>query len=176
MIGEKIRKFRLEKNLSLKALADKTGLTSSFLSQVERDIADPSINSLRKVADALEVPIFSLLVSEVEPNPVVRKNERKSLRFAKSQMSYELLTPDLNRSMEVLISRLEPGGSSSTMTHIGEECSLVLEGTLEITIANVTYLLDEGDSIYLQGEVPHRMVNVGDKELVLLSCITPPRF
>ncbi len=176
MIGKKIRKIRLEKNLTLKSLADRTGLTSSFLSQVERDIADPSINSLRKVADALDVPIFALLVSEEEPNPVVRKDERKTLRLPNSQMSYELLTPDLNRSMEVFISRLAPGGSSSTVVHKGEECTLVLEGSLEITIANETYLLNEGDSIYLQGAIPHNMVNLEEKELVILSCITPPQF
>ncbi|MHB1407860.1 MAG: helix-turn-helix domain-containing protein [Desulfitobacteriaceae bacterium] len=176
MIGENIRKIRVQKKISLKTLAGKTGLTPSFLSQVERDLADPSINSLRRVADALDVPIFALLVSEKQPSPVVRKDERKSLRLPNSQMSYELLTPDLNRSMEVFISRLAPSGSSSTDVHKGEECTLVLEGTLEMRIGNDVYVLNEGDSIYCQGEIPHRMVNIGEQELVILSCITPPQF
>ncbi len=176
MLGDKMRKLRKEKDFSLKELADKTGLTPSFLSQVERNLADPSINSLRKVADALDVPIFSLLESDLATNPVVRKTDRKTLRLPNSQMSYELLTPDLNRSLEVFVSKLAPGGSSSTAVHKGEECTLVLEGTLKITIANETYILNEGDSIYCQGEIPHYMVNSGESELVILSCITPPKF
>jgi len=176
MLGENIRKFRSDKKMSLKTLSSITGLSSSFLSQVERGIADPSINSLRNVADALEVPIFALLTLENESDVVVRKNERKTLRLPNSQMSYELLTPDLNRSMEVFISRIAPSGSSSTEVHKGEECTVVLEGILEITIASKVYTLQEGDSIYCQGEIPHRMVNIGDKELVILSCITPPQF
>ncbi len=176
MLGENIRKIRSEKKISLKTLAGMTGLTPSFLSQVERDLADPSINSLRKVADALNVPIFALLVAENEPSPVVRKNERKTLRLPNSQMSYELLTPDLNRSMEIFISRLVPGGSGSTDVHKGEECTVVLEGTLEMRIGNDIYVLHEGDSIYCQGEIPHRMANIGEQELVILSCITPPQF
>lgn len=178
MLGEKIRKKRMEKNMSLKELAEKIDLTASFLSQVERELAEPSITSLRKIADALEVPIFYFLLDDEEHSPVVRKNERKVLRFPQSHLTYELLSPDLNRQMEVLIGRLEPGAISSDepSTHPGEECILILEGKMEITVGEESYSLEEGDSIYYFASIPHTLRNIGEKQLVFLSVITPPRF
>lgn len=178
MLGEKIRKKRSEKNLSLKELAEKIGLTASFLSQVERELAEPSITSLRKIAEALDVPIFYFLLDNNDPSPVVRKNNRKILRFPATQLTYELLSPDLNRQMEVLIARLEPGaaGGEEDSTHPGEECILVLEGKMKLTVGEDTYYLEEGDSIYYFASIPHSLKNNGDTQLVFLSVITPPRF
>lgn len=178
MLGEKIRKKRIEKNMSLKELAEKIDLTASFLSQVERELAEPSITSLRKIAEALDVPIFYFLLDDEQHSPVVRKNQRKVLRFPQSHLTYELLSPDLNRQMEVLIGRLDPGAASgeADSTHPGEECILVLEGKMDIKIGEETYTLEEGDSIYYFASIPHFLYNSGDKPLVFLSVITPPRF
>jgi len=178
MLGEKIRRKRCEKNLSLKDLAEKIGLTASFLSQVERELAEPSITSLRKIAEALDVPIFYFLLDNENHSPVVRKNERKVLRFPSTHLTYELLSPDLNRQMEVLIAKLDPGaaGGEERSTHPGEECILVLEGKMEIMIGEDTYYLEEGDSIYYFSSIPHSLKNCGDSQLVFLSAITPPRF
>lgn len=178
MLGEKIRKKRIEKNMSLKELAEKIDLTASFLSQVERELAEPSITSLRKIAEALDVPIFYFLLDDEQHSPVVRKNQRKVLRFPQSHLTYELLSPDLNRQMEVLIGRLDPGAASGEedSTHPGEECILVLEGKMEIKIGEETYSLEEGDSIYYFASIPHSLYNSGDKPLVFLTAITPPRF
>ncbi|HHU32397.1 MAG TPA: cupin domain-containing protein [Clostridia bacterium] len=178
MLGEKIRKKRIEKNLSLKDLAERIGLTASFLSQVERELAEPSITSLRKIAEALDVPIFYFLLDNDNHSPVVRKNNRKVLHFPSTKLTYELLSPDLNRQMEVLIARLEPGatGGEEDSTHPGEECILILEGKMKITIGEETYYLEEGDSIYYFASIPHSLKNHGDGSLVFLSVITPPRF
>ncbi|MCL5039071.1 MAG: cupin domain-containing protein [Firmicutes bacterium] len=178
MLGEKIREKRQEKGISLKELAERTQLTPSFLSQVERDLAEPSITSLRKIAEALEVPIFYFLVDRDGHNPVVRRNERRVLSVPQSHLAFELLTPDLERKMEVMMARLEPGAASSDMplSHPGEEFILVMEGAMDIDIGGEVYHLDEGDSIYYFSSVPHRLISVGEKDLVFLSAITPPRF
>lgn len=178
MLGEKIRKKRVEKGFSLKELAGKIELTASFLSQVERELAEPSITSLRKIAAALEVPIFYFLLDDENHSPVVRKHQRKVLRFPSSKLSYELLSPDLNRQMEVLIARIEPGaaGGEEDSTHPGEECILVLEGKMKLTVGEETYYLEKGDSIYYFASIPHSLRNDGDEQLVFLSAITPPRF
>ncbi|WP_227764866.1 helix-turn-helix domain-containing protein [Zhaonella formicivorans] len=178
MLGEKIRRKRIEKNMSLKELAEKIELTASFLSQVERELAEPSITSLRKIAEALDVPIFYFLLDDEDHSPVVRKSQRKVLRFPQSHLTYELLSPDLNRQMEVLIARLDPGASSGdeASSHPGEECILVLEGKMEIKVGEETYYLEEGDSIYYFASIPHSLRNCGDGQLVFLSAITPPQF
>lgn len=178
MLGAKIRKKRSEKNLSLKELAERIDLTASFLSQIERDLAEPSISSLRKIAHALDVPIFYFLIDDDKSTPVVRKSERKTLKLPESHLIYELLTPDVNRAMELFMARIEPNtdvGEEDSI-HPGEECVLVMQGTMEIKVGENTYTLEEGDSIYYFASLPHSIRNAGDDELVFLSAITPPRF
>ena len=178
MLGDKIRKNRLEKGLNLKELASKTDLTASFLSQVERGLAEPSITSLRKIAEALDVPIFYFLLDDKSSNPVVRKNERKILKFPESQLVFELLSPDLNRQMEIMLTRLEVGGSScdQPLSHPGEEFIFILQGKMEMIVGEETFILEEGDSIYYFAAIPHKSISVGDDELIYISAITPPRF
>jgi len=178
MLGETIRRIRAEKGLSLRELAEMTELTPSFLSQVERDLAEPSITSLRKIADALGAPIFYFLMENGKPSPVVRKNERKALKMPQSHLVYELLVPDLNRSMEVWIGRLTKGAVSCDMplTHQGEECIVVLHGKMEVQLGEEFHVLDEGDSIYYFGSIPHKLKSVGEEELVFISAITPAVF
>ncbi len=178
MLGERIRAKRKERGKSLSELSLLTGLTASFLSQVERDVTEPSITSLRKIAKALDVPIFYFLLDTEEYSPVVRRKNRKILRFPQSHLTFELLTPDLSRQMEMMIATLEPGTSTcdEPLTHPGEECTLVLQGEMEIQIGEETYHLKEGDSIYYYCAIPHRIISVGKKDLVFVSAITPPSF
>lgn len=178
MIGAKIRQKRQEKGMSLKELAESTDLTASFLSQVERDLAEPSITSLRKIAGALEVPIFYFLLENESTSPVVRRDERKILKFPESQLAFELLSPDLNRQMEVMMAKIEVGASScdEPLSHPGEEFIFVLRGQMRVDIGDDTYLLDECDSIYFFAAIPHKLTCVGEEDLVIISAITPPRF
>jgi transcriptional regulator with XRE-family HTH domain len=178
VIGKRLKEKRKELSLSLRELASRTGLTASFISQVERDLTSPSITSLRKIAQALGVPIFYFLMDHQVPSPVVRKNERRQLVIPHSHVRYELLAPDLNRKIEFLIARLAPGASSSDrpMTHPCEECHLVLQGRMLIQIGEERYVLEEGDSICYDGSVPHNITSIGDHELVFVSAITPPMF
>lgn len=178
MLGEKIRTKRIEKQLTLKDLAERTGVTQGFLSQVERDLTDPSITSLRRIAHALDVPIFYFLMDEEKTNPVVRKNERKVLQFPDSHLTFELLSPDLNRSIEMMKARLEPGAVTcdEPLTHPGEENILVVQGRMRIQIGEDIHILDEGDSIYYFSSIPHKIWSLGPEDLVFISAITPPAF
>lgn len=178
MLGEKIRTKRMEKQLTLKELAEKTGVTQGFLSQVERDIADPSITSLRRIAHALNVPIFYFLIDDEKTNPVVRKNQRKVLRFPDSHLTFELLSPDLNRSIEMMKARLEPGAVTcdDPLTHPGEENIFIIQGQMKILIGEDVYILGEGDSIYYFSSIPHKIWSIGPEDLVFISAITPPAF
>ncbi len=178
MLGDKIRQKRTEKQMSMKELSDQTGLTPGFISQVERDLAEPSITSLRKIAEALDVAVFHFFVDEESESRVVRKDSRQKIRFPESLITYELLSPDLNRQMESFMGTLQPGGVTceEPMAHIGEEVIYVLEGEMFIEIGEENYTLYEGDTIYYFGTIPHMIKNTGDQQLKFLSTITPPRF
>lgn len=178
MLGQKIRQKRQGKGLSLTDLAEKIGRTPSFLSQIERGLAEPSITSLRKISEALDVPIFYFLLDTSEHNPVVRRSQRKVLRFPESHLTFELISPDLNRKMEIMEARLEQGASTcdEPLTHPGEECMWVIQGKMKIEIGEDVYYLEPGDSIYYFSMIPHRVTSVGEEELIWYSAMTPPAF
>lgn len=178
MLGKKIRDKRQEKGLTIRELAAGADLTQGFLSQVERGLAEPSITSLRKISAMLGVPIFYFLMDEQKDNPIVRKDERKVVRVGKGEVTFELLSPDLTRTVEMMVGRVMPGGVTceEPLSHYGEENLVVTQGRMKIQIGQDHYLLDEGDSIYYLSSIPHKIWSIGDKELIFISAITPPVF
>lgn len=178
MLGEKIRRKRMEKKITLRELADRVGLTQGFLSQVERGMTDPSITSLRRLAGALDVPIFYFLMDEEKSSPVVRRDSRQVLKFPASDLTFELLCPDLNRSIEMMMARLKPGAVTceEPLAHPGEENIVVLQGNMKIQVGEEVYYLEEGDSIYYFSSIPHKIWSIGGEDLVFISAITPPAF
>jgi len=162
----------------LRDLAERVGLTASFLSQIERDLASPSIESLRKISDALEVPIFHFLVEPDTKSPVVRRDERAQLKLPGSNLAYQLMTPDLNRQMEVFMAEKEPGQEKITipLRQQTEEFIYVLQGQLEIELGEQVHLLNPGDSVYFDGPMLRRLAARGDTKLRFISVITPPIF
>lgn len=179
MLGEKIRAKRMELGMSLKELAEKTGMTSGCLSQIERDISDPSIATLRKIANALNVAVFYFLMDESGTNPIVRKGDRKKLKLPKSPITYELLCPDLKRNMEMFIGRMKPRVSytgQKLLSQNGEEVIHVMEGSMIIQIFEEQYTLEPGDTIYFVSNTLRKVTNNGDTELVYISAMTPPSF
>jgi len=177
-LGNKIRKLRISKGINLTTFAKKIGKTPSYLSQVERGMASPSITTLREISKALNVPIFYFLIDDKEQSAIVRKNERRVLQFPKSHLTYELLSPDVSHQIEMIKTRIEVGAStcSKPLSHEGEECTLVMEGKMEIQVGDEFFVLEEGDSIYYVASIPHKITSIGDEALVIISAITPTNF
>ena len=179
LIGKKIRQIRKTRDMSLTELAKNIDKTKGYLSQVERGHIEPSIEALRNISEALEVPMFYLLMDNKNNRKIVRKDERKALEFGNSDLSYELLCPDLNHEMEVIQVKLNPGASpyEQPISHEGEEFILVLSGLMEIQLENEVFTLEEGDSIYFMGGISHKTTNLSkEEELIFISAVTPPHF
>jgi quercetin dioxygenase-like cupin family protein len=159
-------------------LAEVVGLSPSAVSQIERGVVDPSLRSLRAIADALDTPIFSFFLETPFQGIVVRKDQRRAFSPPDHRTTYELVTPDLNRRLEMLYMYLDPGTSSSDqpLPHAGDECLVILQGEAEVSVGDRRYTLHEGDSIYLNEGVPHNVTNVGENQLVCLAGITPASF
>jgi len=177
-LGHRLRERRQELGLSLRELAERVGLTASFLSQIERDLASPSIESLRRISDALEAPIFHFLVEPDAKSPIVRRDERAQLKLPDSNLTYQLMTPDLNRKMEAFLAEREPGEEKITipLRQQTEEFIYVLQGQLEIQLGEEVFLLGPGDSAYFEGPLLRRLASRGDTTLRFISVITPPIF
>ncbi len=174
-LGSGIRAERLRQNMTLAHLADLAGLSASALSQIERGVTDPSIGSLRRIASALQVPFFQFLLERESPDPVVRKNERQTITFPNQALQYQLLTPSLRGPFEVLSLDLAPGAASGeeALAHDSEECMIVLNGDVQVEVAGVSYTLSAGDSISIQRNVPHRVVNNESNTTEILMVISP---
>jgi transcriptional regulator with XRE-family HTH domain len=191
-MGDRIKKRRAEIGLSLRELADKTDLTASFISQVERNQTKPSIDSLRRVAEALGVSILFFLddhapprpmlakrVSSLKYSPVVRANARSRLILPVSGLAYELLVPDLARQMEAFSGRLSPhtGNVARRLRAPTEELIYVLSGALRVGLEDEEHILYRGDSIYFEGTALQKLECASpDEDAVWISVITPPVF
>ena len=177
-LGQKIKERRKELGLSLRDLAAQVDLTASFLSQVERDVASPSIESLRKISKALDVPVFYFLLESSGPSPVVRHDQRRKLALPEAHVTYELLTQDAKRKMGVVLAELHPNDDTVPLVQYSntEECIFVLEGELEVSLGTETYCLEAGDTIYFDGVLLQSIAAKGKKVVRYLSIITPPIF
>jgi len=178
MLGEKIRRRRNEVGMSMKELSEMIGLSSGFISQIEREIAEPSITSLRKIAEALNMPIYNFFIEESSASRVVRRDESQQVIFPNAKVTYKLLSPDLNRQMKTLLGIIEPGESISDtpIAYMGEEVIYILEGEMFISVGIDEFRLSQGDTIFYYANIPHRITNSGDVTLKYISTTTPPRF
>lgn len=177
-LGDKIRSLRLKQKISIEQLSAKSGLSKGLISQIERDITGPSVASLWKISKALNVTMNYFFDEYDNFNQVVRKNERKKIMMKNGDRTYELLSPNLKKQIEMLWIEIEPNDSNSEelISHEGEECGVVIKGTLRVLSGDNIYDLEEGDSIYLDCTIPHRYVNVGNELSVSVWAMTPPSF
>jgi transcriptional regulator with XRE-family HTH domain len=178
-LGRRLRALREEKGLSLKRLADAAGVSESFLSQVERGVASPSVASLRRLAVALGESVGSFFEGPTGSGRVVRVGDRRRLVHPQRHWEDVLLTPRESKRLQVILSTIEPEGGSGDepYTHDSEEeCVIVLRGTLEFWVDDDHYLLEEGDSLVFESRRPHRNRNPGPSKAEVLWVITPPGY
>jgi transcriptional regulator with XRE-family HTH domain len=181
-LGATIRSARRQSNLTLMAVAKRTNLSVSYLSQVERGRLTPSVSALKRIADVLEIPAGSLMFGAENRGPaaaigVVRKGARKRVAFPDSIISYELLTPDLRRRTSLLWLSAAPGAESGpAFAHEGEDGVVVLRGTLKVEVGGIWHELGEGDSIYFNSELPHRWRNDNRQTAEAIWVSSPPSF
>lgn len=175
MVGARIKHARRRRGWTIKQLAERTRLTPSFLSQIERGVASPSIASLQRIAGSLAMPAFYLLLDTEHGSPVVRSSARRLIKHPGVAVPYELLCPPASATLEVAIATLPPGVASSAgfLSHEGEECVLVLAGFMQAMLAESSHFLSKGDSIFLNSLVPHRYLNCGTEQLVFLVAMAP---
>ncbi len=176
-LGTKLRSLRKSKNMSIEKLAEKAGLSIGLISQIERNLNSPTVSTLYKIAEALDTHI-GYFFDDDRQGAVVKRHERKVIKLPMSNLTYELLSPDMNQKMEFLLVRLRPGecDNKEQLSHEGEECGLVLKGRMLVKWGDTEYTLEEGDSIYFDSDVPHRYFNIGDTECVSVWTMTPPSF
>ncbi|WP_025034432.1 cupin domain-containing protein [Bradyrhizobium sp. DOA9] len=163
-LGETVRLLRQRAGLSIQDVANKTGLSTGMISQLERARAMPSIRTLRLLGIALDVPISYFFESSDPtdaPRYIVRKSNRRLLRLTASGVVKEALTPEGKGQLELYELTLNPGASSGTdfLQHTGEKAGYILSGSLRLWLDNQAHVLEAGDSFRFPSIVPHMFDN-----------------
>ncbi|WP_455538527.1 helix-turn-helix domain-containing protein [Terrisporobacter sp.] len=165
-IGEKILQYRKSKGLSIRDLAKLADVTPSLLSQIERGLANPSVNSLKSIANALNAPLFTFFTSEVKKEDlIVRGNNRKKFILPGAyNVIYEILTPDSNDNIEFAIMDLSSKTSSCTeqIYHNGYEIAYILEGEVNLYLDKEKFELQKDDSVKIPVGMHHKWENNSD--------------
>jgi DNA-binding transcriptional MerR regulator/mannose-6-phosphate isomerase-like protein (cupin superfamily) len=174
--GQRFRRLRTRRGLSLAKVAQATGVSVGFLSALERGQMRSSVATLRRIARFYRTNILSLFETAGDNPRLVRPEHRKILEPGPG-VRMELLAWG-NTAMEPHLFRVKPnGGSGESYTHEGEEFLHILRGEFEIWLdAKEHYRLKSGDSLYFESSTPHRWRNPGRTETWLLWINTPPTF
>lgn len=174
-IGEKIAQYRKSKDLSIRELAKMAQVTPSLLSQIERGLANPSVNSLKSIANALNAPLFTFFTSEViKEDLIVRGNNRKKVILPGAEnVIYEMLAPGINDNLEFAIMDLSPKSSSCTdyIHHNGYEIAYVLEGEVILHLDDEKFELKKEDSVKIPVGMKHRWENNSDLESKIIFAV-----
>jgi transcriptional regulator with XRE-family HTH domain len=177
-LGQAIRDSRQKRGWTLRELADAAGVSVSLISQVERGTADPSLETLRDLADALETTPFSLLAGRPVRSRLVRSGGGSRIALPGADVDFELITPSLDHSFEVARFMLRPGGQSiqEARGHPGEEAVVVQSGSARFEIGEEKHVLGPGDLLMWDARIPHRAVALGDDAVHGFMIICPPSF
>ncbi len=179
-LGASIRTGRRDAGLKLREVAAATGLSISYLSQIERDLLTPSVDALRRIANAVDIPAGALAFAAGSRRgkasvSIVRREVRKRVAFADTNIAYELLTPDVQGRVSVLALSVPPGAESgAAFTHPGEDIVIVQHGALMVEVGGLWHEIEAGDSIRFSSEIPHRWRNGANGAAQALWISSPP--
>lgn len=177
VLGARIRSVRSRRGLTVVELAAKAQVSKSLISQIERGLAAPSIETLRKVAMALEVPMFSLFLDGMGGEMVVRADQRQTVMYPGSNVTREILSFHPHGRMALLWATFPPGEQSGPQPghhHAGEECLVVIRGLLHVLMDEQTVVLHTGDSMTFDSSLPHVFHNPTHEATEILVAISPP--
>ncbi len=183
-LGSRVKVFREERQIDRETLAETTGLTTEFITQLEEDNIYPSIGPLQKVARALGVRLGTFMDDQITKDPVIsRIGEReadlamhKTRNDRASYVYHSLGKGKSDRNMEPFFIEIQPDehDERKTSSHQGEEFILVLKGELLVVYGRETQVLKAGDTIYYNSVVPHYVGPHGDNPVEILAVIYNP--
>ena len=161
LIGARIRRRRIDRELTLAAVAAQTGLNVGYLSQLENDKASPSLETLAALAAALDVPIAWFLLDQSVGPRVVRAANRPRRRMIKGGGSMTQVDGGIARDLAIFEGEMPVGFRTGMHAHPGDEHHLVLSGRVRITQGDATVEAGPGDYVLLDGTLPHDAEAIG---------------
>ena len=164
-VGKKLRLRRVERGLTLQAVAKRTGVSAAMLSLVERGKASPSVGTLVAINSLLNLHIPELLGTATGNQDLVTPVAKQAVIKPLRGVTHRVIADDEARGMQLTLNQYSRGSANSAepITHTGFEYGLLLDGELEVTVDGETHRLRPGDLISYWSSKPHRIVNRGPK-------------
>ena len=180
-LGERIRQRREHRAMHLNELAEKVGVTTSCLSQIENGKSFPSIITLKKIADSLNTTIGDLVGEKerLEFNPLITLEDRKFVKTNDSGASLFLLSHhDPNKQMETYFVQFDSGADTTDLigNHHGQSFCYVITGLLEISLKEHRYVLKRGDCFYYNSSNQHSIKNIDAGSSRMIWIIAHPNI
>ena len=179
-LGADLRALRKARSMTLQDMADALGRSVGWLSQVERDLSEPSVTDLREIAKVLDIAVSTLFRHRAAPAEedgyVVRGRARRPIGSRTAGLVEELLSPDLTDDFEMVHSTFEAHSAiEAPVTRPTQEVGYLISGRLDLEIAGRTFTLNPGDSFRIRGEA-FRWMNPYDTPAVAIWVIAPPVY
>ena len=178
-IGKKLRELRQQRNLTQEELADRCELSKGFISQVERDLASPSIASLVDMLECLGTSLQVFFTDDSKEKVAFSPADmfEKPDDDAKHGKITWLIPTAQKNSMEPILLELDIDGETNILPpHEGEEFGYVLSGSVTLVLGSKRYRLKKGGSFYFRPTRVHYLINTGKAEARVLWVSTPPSF
>lgn len=182
MDGSKIRKLRKLNEMTIEELSNKSGFTASYISQVERNLIEPSLTALGKICKVLKVSTYYFL--DDNNNVIVtRKEDRQKLIIPENNQELEYFVPiteEYKNKIKMGIYRyvLNPGMWDNEKFSIidSDKCVIIVKGKLIVNFTDYSEIIEEGDSIYICSNIPHKLFNPSDERTELICIISSAAY
>ena len=171
-VGKRIKSIRKKKNLTLQEVSEKSGMSATAISAIERNVSSPTVTTLAAIGRALGESLSSLLG---EAEILTRASDRKRLATNIRNVEFQSLASGVpGQRFHPILSILKPGANSGEdyVNHQGDEFFFLIRGSLEVESSGASVLLGEGDSLYFRGNTPYRWRNTSgqdDTHLMIVS-------
>jgi transcriptional regulator with XRE-family HTH domain len=179
-IGTRLRMVRQIYGLTQRELARRAGVTNGAISLIEQNRVSPSISSLKKILDGVPLSLADFFTLDFSPsdNVFFTAAELTEIAFGED-ISMRMVGRNIkNRQLQMLLETYQPGADTgdAMLRHNGEECGIIVSGSLIVTIGAQEKTLNPGDAYYFKSDIPHRFRNPEAVPCILISANSPPSF
>ncbi len=178
-IGRRLRAIRTGLGISQRQLARVSGVANATISQIESNKLNPTVSMLKKVLNGIPISLAEFFADGADFAERIFFRAEDLTEIADGGVSYLQVGANLhNKAIQFLKECYQPGAGTGkhAITHEGEECGIVLNGRLDVTVADQTTVLTAGDAYYFRSDQPHQFRNSGNEPCELITACTPPSF
>ena len=178
-IGRRLRAIRTGLGISQRQLARVSGVANATISQIESSKLNPTVSMLKKVLNGIPISLAEFFADDADFAERIFYRAEDLTKIADGGVSYLQVGANLhNKAIQFLKECYQPGAGTGkhAITHEGEECGIILNGRLEVTVGEQSAVLKKGDAYYFKSSQPHQFRNPGNDPCELVSACTPPTF